>query len=169
MAYASVADLTLRHDPRLINDLSNDEGVRQSRGDLQTNSRVVTALSDASGAVTAALVVGDRYSVTDLESLTGDDQSLLKRIVCDIAMSFLYDRRPSLNADEYERYNKMAERHLNRLRKGDAVFNIKANRDATKVTLDGPTTIDYNRLNLLPERVPRTYPSRSSRLPTDRR
>ena len=169
MAYASVADLTLRHDPRLINDLSNDEGVRQSRGDLQTNSRVVTALSDASGAVTAALVVGDRYSVTDLESLTGDDQSLLKRIVCDIAMSFLYDRRPSLNADEYERYNKMAERHLNRLRKGDAVFNIKANRDATKVTLDGPTTTDYNRLNLLPERVPRTYPSRSSRLPTDRR
>lgn len=169
MAYASPSDLIERHDPRLVNDLANDENVRQSRGDLQTNSRVLTALSDASASVASALSVGRMMSPEQLDALTGDNQSLLKRIVCDIAMSFLYDRRPSLNADEYERYTRMAERHLDRLRKGDAVFTIESAIQGTEVTLDGPSQVDYSRINLLPDRVPNTFPARSSRLPTDRR
>lgn len=168
MAYAAAADLFARHDVRSVNDLANDDGARQSRLDLATNVNVAAALDDASGEIDAAILAGKRYTSDDLTGLSGNALAWLKRITCDLAMSFLYDRRPAHNVDQYERYHQLAESHLEKLRTGENVFNLAAQQNASLPTINGPTSVDYARLNLIPDRVPRYFPSRSSRLPTDR-
>ena len=166
--YAAGADLLERKRADTVNDLVGDDGVRLSREDLLTDTTLVTALSDASGAIDGALLAGGRYSTGDLEGLTGNSLSLLKRTCCDIAMAFLLDRNPQVNVDEGERYQELANRYLERLRTGENIFNLAEAARAGMPTIDGPTAIDYDRLQLLPERTRRFYPNRVSRLPTDR-
>lgn len=167
MAHASAADMIARKRVDTINDLCNDEGHRQSLPELLTNANLSAALDDASGAIDAALVVGKRYSVADLTGLTGNNLALLKRITCDLAMSFLYERNPR-QADEATKARELAMMFLKKLSDGENVFNLDAPKAASLPTIDGPSSVDYARLNLMPDRTKHFYPSRGQRLPTDR-
>jgi len=166
-SYATPAQLFERKRIDTINDLISDDGVRQSRIELLTHPHLLTALADASGAIDAALTAGKRYSADDLAGLTGNAGSLLQRICCDIAMSLLFDRNPGFNVEQQQRYRDLAEGHLNRLRSGEDVFQQSA-AAAGLPTIDGPSNIDYARLNLLPDRTRNFYPNRAGRLPRDR-
>jgi len=160
MAYAAPSDLFARHDIRAINDLANDSGVRMSRDDLLTSANVLAALDDASGAVDVALLKGGRYSTSDLSGLTGNALAHLKRIACDIAMSFLYDRRPGLYLELAEKSAEKAEKQLRRLAKGEDLFDLTANQADTHPRVDGPSLAHQSQLNqMLPDRTPRYYPS----------
>jgi phage gp36-like protein len=167
-SYATPLDLFERHDVRLVNDLAEDDGQRLSRPDLALNENVLTALADASGAIEIALVTGGRYSVEQLESLDGNSKQVLERTCCDIAMAYLFDRRPSHNPDMLEAYWKIATRHLEALRTGQNIFNLPDHVAATNPTLDGPSSRVYTKLNLIPDRVQHFYPRREGRLPLDR-
>ena len=171
MAYATASELFDRHDIRLINDLANDDNVQESRSDLLANTKVATALEDATAAINTSLVVGKRYSAADLAAFTAlsSNEYLLKRMTSDIAWTFLLDRRPTLHPDELKAARENADYHLDRLRSGADIFDLDANKNASLPTLSGPTSVDYSRMNLIPERTPNFYPNRSQRLPTDRR
>ena len=159
MAYAAAADLFARHDVRMIGDLANDHGVRESRDDLASNTNVSTALGDASGEIDVALLKGGRYSAADLSGLSGNALSHLKRVTCDIAMSLLYDRRPGLYPELSERAHERAEKHLRRLAKGEDLFNLTAQQTDTHPRIDGPTQVHQSQLNqMLPDRTPNFYP-----------
>lgn len=159
MAYATSADLLLRKDSREIGDLVSDNNDRVPESELSANTKLTAALSDASGDVNAALLAGGRYTVAQLEALTGDSLSYLKRIVCEIAMYYLLVRRPDLNRDTLEYYRDMRETLLGMLKTGADVFNIEASIGASLPEVDGPTTLGMHDLNLLRTRCHGFYPS----------
>ena len=168
MAHATAQQLLDRYDKSIVNDLVSDEGTRLSFTDLLVDTKLAAALDDASGEVDAALLVGGRYSSADLSALSGNSLSTLVRITCEIAIGFLYDRRPMFRADEGERWATRTREHLNRMRTGENVFNITANVTAGNPTIDGPTSVDYDRMNLVVDQSRNYYPNRAGRLPTDR-
>lgn len=171
MSYASVADLLQRYDFRDIGGLVSDDNREASPVDLATvgtpgNSIAQACLDDASGDIEAALFSSGRYTELDLTSLTGNSLSYLKRITCDIAMALIYARRPLYDPDKYKMAMETAESHLERLRKGENVFNLQPQIDAGTPDIDGPSTMDFQNLNLIRDRVRNFFPGR--RLPNNR-
>lgn len=167
MSYADSADLTKRYDSRTLADLASDTGTPE--GDLSTSDRVSTALEDASGRIDAAVMQGRMYEADDLAGLTGNSLALLKRIACELAVAYLMSCRPErFGAEEIAAAGKAAEDYLERLRKGERLFVVEKVQDAQLPTIDGPTAVDYNRLNMIPERCHGYYPRRSTRLPIGR-
>lgn len=168
MPYANAADLTARHDINTILELLTDSGNKPPVNTIATDTRLVACLDDASGDIDSALLVGNRYSTTDLSGLTGNALARLKRLTCDITMAYLYDARPGYNTDQVQPIRARADAELEKLRNGSNVFNLVDQLAAGLPTIDGPTTIDYQRLNLIPDRITRYFPARARRLPTDR-
>ena len=66
-SYANGTDFLTRYDARLIGDLVRDDGTQENPATLPTNTNLLTALSDAYGDIVAAAVVGDRYTVAQLD------------------------------------------------------------------------------------------------------
>lgn len=157
-AYATSADLIKRYDSRDIAMLASDTG-SPSAG-IATDPNVTEALLDASGEIDSALMVSKMYAATDLTSLTGNSAAKLKRLTCDLAMSFLFARRPLFGFEKYEAARKMSDGHLDRLRKGENIFDLQAIKDAGVPKVDGPTTVDYTDLNLVRDRTKNHYPRR---------
>src|SRR5690606_22659735 len=116
--------------------------------------------------VESALLVGGIYSTTQLAALTGNSLSKLVRLTCDIAMAYLFERRPLYDNERAGKLHDRVKDQLDRLRKGENVFNLAENIEAGKPTVDGPTTLDYQNLNLVRDRVRNYYPGR--RLPGNR-
>jgi phage gp36-like protein len=167
MAYASATDLIARFDEGVVADLCGDNGVPAA--DLSSNTKLSTALSDASGDINSAVMVSDLYTADDLADLTGDDLAFLKRLTCDLAMGYLMGRRPEKYAEgAVKNLTEQARTHLEQIRQGVHLFNIEATKSAGQPDIDGPTALDYQRMNLLPDRTRNFYPSRSSRLPLGR-
>lgn len=166
MAYADSADLTARFDENVLKDLASDTGTPVTT--LSTDVKITAALAGASGRINSALLVGTMYSVADLTALTGDDLAYLKDLTCELAMARLLKRRPEKYGDQYKAIIEMAEATLEMVRGGKNVFNIAANKKAGLPTIDGMSAVDYDRLNLIPDRIKNFYPSRTSRLPIGR-
>lgn len=160
MAYASASDLTARYDARTVGDLAADDSVRVLPGAMAADANITAALDDASGDVEAALVVARRYTVAQLEALTGNSLAKLKRVTCDIAMAYLLGRRPAFNPDLLGTMREMADGYLDKLASGENVFNLDDPKDAGLVTIDGPTKLQYNTLNLWRDRTRHTFPRR---------
>lgn len=149
MAFADYADLAARYDVRELLQLASDTGEAENEADLPGNAVVATALDDASAAILAALAAGGRYSESELGGLEGYSASLLKRTTCEVAVVFLMERRPDLNRERLEAYERVRERHLNRLRKGENVFALPQVVAAGQPSHSGPTAASYARLNLI--------------------
>lgn len=170
-AYASASDLIARHDENLIGDLIRDDHERADSTEIASSSVVSSALVDASGQVEAAMLCGNRYSPTELAALTGNSLGLLKMVVCIIAMSVLLRRRFGAHMEMEKYYDEVSRRYLEDLRTGKNLFNLTddtSNRTAATPSTDGPTTVDYSNLNMLPEQMVRHFPNRQSRLPSGR-
>lgn len=166
-AYASAADLIARKDVRTLGDLASDSGVRVIEGSLSGNAKITAVLEDASGLIEAGLLQGERYSVADLAALTGNSQSYLKRLTCDIAFWLLWDRKPSYRPDDHSRASAFEECHkaLELLRKGQHIFDVDAVKDAGLPDVQTPTLQQYQNRNLMVERLRGPYfPGR--RIPT---
>ena len=165
--YATAAQLLERYDARDIGDLVSDTGDQASPIDLLSHPLMTTVLEDASGAVEAALLVGNRYTPSDLEGLTGNSASYLERMGCDIAMAYLLARRPGFEPDRMKSQYELSEMHLERMRSGENVLNMTDQRDAGNPNIDGPTLVRLQtHLNLVRDRVNNYFPRR--RLPGDR-
>lgn len=179
MSYATPADLVARVDAQIVADFITDDDPitgfrdRPPLEDILASSILQTALDDASGDVLAALGKGKRYTPAQLTGLTGPALSKLKRIVCDIATSYLFDRRAdSKNEQIAEAFRMKAERHLKALKSGEDIFYLadETDAEATLISTDGPTAIDLQNANRLDERMSsRHLISSGDRLPLDRR
>ena len=166
MAYATAAQLLERYDARDIGDLVSDDDTPVPRPDLLTDGKVAAALNDASGAIDSALMVGGLYSAADLAGLTGNSQYRLICICCEIAMARLFSRRPLRWQEAYAKALELAEGHLDKLRCGQNTFGLPAQIAAGLPSIDGPTTLEYQALNLVRDRTKNYFPGR--RLPNNR-
>ena len=171
-AYATVTQFLDRYDQRDVGALVSDNDLEVSRDDLLNDidlrSPLQAALDDASGEIEAALLVGGQYSVSDLTGLTGNSAAYLTRITCDIAMASLFDRRPLQDLEKSNLLHERSEKYLDRLRKGENVLNVTTAIEAGTASITGPDVSRYDRLNLIPERARHYFPSRVTRVPTDR-
>lgn len=149
MAYASASDLIARKDARTLGDLVSDDNLRAEQVDLATNTVLLAALDDASGEVDAALMQGKRYSAADLADLTGNSLAYLKRITCDIAFALLWNRRGYTGSDAQQAAIEDSRKALERLRKGENVFNLEAQKDAGLPAITGATRVQRQQLNLI--------------------
>lgn len=169
--YAGPADLQQRYDWREIGDLLSDSNEQISALDQVTagnayNTLLVQLFADAAGDVEASLLAAGRYATTDLTALTGSSQALLKRILCELVIAYLYERKPFYKPERLEAYAKAKEGHLKRLWGGSNVFNLPLVVAAGLPEAAGPSTIDYqNNYSLVVDHV-RGYPAR--RLPFQR-
>lgn len=159
-SYCTPAQMLERKDAREIGDLVSDSNTQVSDVALLTDDNLLTALADASGDIEAALLVGGRYSVEDLENLTGNSANYLQRICAEIAMYYLLVRRPQTNADLFDHYDRVRERYLKTLKSGAEIFPLPETISATQPSVDGPTTQDYHDLNMIRDRVLRYFPRR---------
>jgi len=164
--YAEPADILDRKDWRDIGDLCSDDSSQVAVSDLLVDPKLLAALDDASGEIEAALVVGGRYTVSQLEGLTGTSLAHLKRITCELAMYHLLARRPKLSPDQYEMHSKLRDTYLEQLRTGVNVFALAANIDAGTVHVDGPSVVQIIDLNLMRDQTLHYYPAR--RMPGSR-
>lgn len=165
-AYATVDDLLTRYDWRDIAEIVSDDNSRLTQGALQTDTKVIAALTDASGEVEAALLVSGNYTTDQLAGLTGNSLGKLIALVCQIALANLMSRRSGGNVERYEQIMKIAGDSLQRLRMGENILNIPGKADAGLPSLGGPTTVAINRLNLVRDQTKNYFPSR--RLPYNR-
>lgn len=165
-SYADSTDMTNRYDGRTLMDLVSDTGVPETN--LSSNSAMTTALSDATGAIRSALLVGGTYKPNDLTGLTGESAEYLKRITCEIALAYLILRRPEKYGKSSTEVREQMNILLDMFRSGVRVFQVDGNIAAGLPTIDGPTAVDYQNLNLLPDRTRNFYPNRKQRLPLGR-
>lgn len=169
MAYATADDLVARYDANTIGDLASDTGEPVEPSDFATNPKITAALSSASGEINSAVMQSNLYTVDQLQSLAGDDLEFLKQLTCDLAMARLMMRRPGKFGDEfYGALQTSVRERLDLIRKGVAIFNIEVVKDAGQPDVDGPSAVDYARLNLITSRVKAYFPSVASRLPIGR-
>lgn len=130
-AFATNAQMLARYDARILGDLVGDLGAQVSAGSLATDPVLMAFLEDASGLILAACLRGEKYSEADLVALTGNSEAHLVRITCDLAMAALYGRRYDHQwMDNREKAEAVAEKHLERLRRGEHVFDVDGNKDA---------------------------------------
>lgn len=169
-AYATVSDLITRRDKRTIGELIQDSDEVLSDSEILTSPILTELLEDASGQVEAAMLCGKRYLPSELALLTGNSLNFLKKIVCVIAMADLFERRPGYHIEQATQYANLAKAYLEDLRTGKNLFNMSDNSPANAaiVDTDGPTVVDYDNLNLLPEQMRRHFPNRYERLPLNR-
>ncbi len=179
MSFSTPADLLDRVDAQIIGDLITDDdpdtGLRDrpSREDILASSIVQTALDDASGEIFSKLGKAKRYTIAQLQALTGSALSKLKRIECDIAVTYLFDRRvDSRNEEVAEKFERRAKKALKLLQNGEDIFGLDDGTDveAGLISTDGPTALDLQNENRLDERMSsRHLISSGDRLPLDRR
>lgn len=154
MAYATPSDLKDRFDQRTLGDLASVNGTRTTASALANDTRVLTALADASGEMDSAVKVARRYTPAQLAALTGDALAHLKRITCDIAFYLLIDRKVvGVSQEEFERRYKVYRSHLDDLRKGIAIFGVEEAMEAGLVSTDGPSSVQIENMNYITGRA----------------
>ena len=165
-AYATPADMIVRFDSRELGDLVSDTGARVSEANLPADTKLLAILDDASGRIEGALLVGSRYTIDDLTSLTGNAAAYLKRITCDVAMGMLWERRPEGASDARVAAMERSESHLEDLRKGRNIFGLEPQQDAGLPKAITPTLSAVQSQGLLRDSVLHYFPARRRPLPT---
>lgn len=159
-SYCTPAQFLTRKDARTIGDLVADDGTQVSAAALLSDTNLSTALADASGDIEAALLVGGRYTTEQLEGLTGNSSSYLQRICAEIATYYLLVRRPEVNQELLDHYDRIRERYLKTLKSGEEIFDLDTTIRASQPSVDGPSTQDYEDLNMIRDRVNNYFPRR---------
>lgn len=156
-AYATASDLVARYDIEVIGQLATDDGVRLLRDDILAHPNVEAALVDACGDIEVNIRVGGRYTPAQLAALDTHSTAHLKRVVCTIAMSHLFERRPGLFEEQAESIRKRAYEALDRLAKGINIFGLADEVDpqleASQPSLQGPSSYEIEDRNFLSARM----------------
>lgn len=163
--YATPSDIIARKSVTTLGQLCSDSGTTVTPTGLLTDTVLEMALLDASGAIEAALMQSGRYTAEDLEGLSAlsdNSTSYLSRICCDIAMAYLFARKPTFSVEQYKQYLDLEEQHLERLRKGEHVLFKQANIDAGTPKYSQASVTAVNQLGLLRDRTHNYYPKRTS-------
>jgi phage gp36-like protein len=160
MPYATVDEFLERYDVRDIGDLLADDNVQITAAQCQTNKKLLAALNDASGEIDSAVMVGERYTPTDLRNLTANSAYTLIRITCEIALARLMQRRPGRAIEQVKAMREAADASLKSLSQGNAVLETTTAGTAGQPSISTITFAEYTSLNLLRDRASGYYPPR---------
>lgn len=131
-AYLTAADFLARKDLRSVAQFcSDDPNNPVPDGSVATNPNLLAALNAASGMLESAVLTSERYSVSDLQSLSGVSSEYMKSLLADIGMYLIMTRRPGPSPPEtvvtsYE----MALQALDALSRGERIFAFSETEQA---------------------------------------
>lgn len=164
MPFATPADMLDRFDARTLRDLCSDTG--EPATELATNGPMMAALGSASAEILVACSVGNLYSEATLAALEGANRVLLIDMCANLAIAKLAMRRPARAdiANGWKQQIEESRQFLDRFRRGERVFSIPETMKASNPTVEGPTTLDIPRLNLLTQRAHGFFPNPALRL-----
>lgn len=168
MAYALPSDCYSRKDTRILADLVLDNDARAGdinnvplmQAALDISQPLLDILEDASGVINSFTLQGQRYSVADLQGLTGDDKAFLVWLTVSLAFGMLVLRRGNVKEQDLPPEYKQALEALQRLKEGGEVFNVQAALDAGIPASYFPALVSYPTLNLFRDYASRYFPSR---------
>ena len=152
----TAADMLARFDFRMLLRLCFDDDAAHDETALAQSPILNAALGDACGEFRAAISVAGMYDEDQLERLTDDSLSLAKRIICEMAASFLYSRRGGEARETVKELRASAEEYLDRLRKGERLFSLREDNtkeEAGRPTLMEPTVVELLNLNGVTQRA----------------
>jgi len=158
--FVAFEDLRDRYDVRTIAQLASDTGQSILIPELDTNTKIQAALSAGEGAILMAFRKGGRYSLSDLQSLTGSDLSYLKELITNLAMINLLKRRPKVDPKLFEYLQEFNKTHIEPIQNGDAIFateDLDASLEAARPSLCGVDYQDLKCMNLVTVRKPRYF------------
>lgn len=162
-AYCSAAEFLNRYDRRTVAKLCSDTGEAIVDGALEANTNLAAALAQASGRVESASLVGERYTPTDLASLTGNAAAHLAGIVADLAYPILARRRPKENV-EVPPQAKEAEEWLEALARGMRIFGFAEAAEAGHMDSSTETRQIVENRKLWTYTAERMFGTRNNRL-----
>ena len=156
----SPQDLINRKDARDIADLVSDSGAPVAESAVLNHPKVHVALEDAEGEVISFLAAFGRYTLESLDALTGPTREFLKRVIAEIAIINLIVRRPSLNPEQFDAYEKIRTNWLKRLQSGEMMLATDdTSQDAARASIGGATLGEYSAMNLIRDRS-KYFPAR---------
>ena len=82
----------------------------------------------------------------------------------DIALAYLYARKPNYHVEEYKAAMDLQDAHLERLRKGENIFNVAEAVDGGLPDVTFPTVQQVENLQLIRDRARGYYPTRVNQL-----
>lgn len=127
-SYCSPTVFQTFYDVRQIGDLVKDDNTRPTATALLTDANVQKALDVASGEIESACLVAQKYTPSDLNTLTAMSLASLQKLCADLAFWHLTLRRfPDTQPNEAY---KAAQEKLERLRLGERIFGLQENMDA---------------------------------------
>ena len=162
--YLQPSDLIARVDVNLLCELVSDNGSSPvSPTELLTDTNLITALSDASGELESAIFASERYSPVDLQALTGVSQQYMIRILCDLAIYYLWTRRNTAPLPQtlQEKYDKATEA-LKSLSMGIRIFSFLEVQEAGVPVTQQMQLSQYYNNNLISARWHRMFGYRQS-------
>ena len=136
MSYATGEEFVQRYDVRLIGDLVKDDGVQASQTLIPTHPVVLALLGDASGAIDAALLVGNRYTPAQLADLSATAASFLRRLTSDLTLIYLKRRRGRFDPEKDGALLKEINATLDSLRKGEDLLLLADQTQAAASTIE---------------------------------
>lgn len=130
-AYCTAAQFTTRCDWRTAARLLSDTTTPlASKAAVEADATLATLLMEASGEVEMACARAGRYTAPDLAALAGTNAGeKLARLVADLALWALYDRRPDKKGEMPVRC-QAAQDLLARVEHGDRIFPFQETADA---------------------------------------
>jgi hypothetical protein len=138
--YCTVQQFLLRHDNRTIAQWVSDIGIPAVIPDLtttgtQANNVLLELLGSASGLLESAVMMGNKYSVGDLQAVAtqaGNSAKFLASIVADVALYELWDRRPNRDTPIPPK-TELAFTWLQKLQDGERIFALQEQADAGRI------------------------------------
>lgn len=151
-------DMMARYDLRMLLRICFDDSqdVRHFEAELAESPILNASLEDAKGAVKAAIEVAGNYSEWDMSHLTPESVALYKRLVCELAISYLYQRRGAEGLKSATEIRQTSEEYLDRIRKGERLFVIaksNAKQEAGQPSLTAPDAVQLQGLNNITQRA----------------
>lgn len=158
----TLGEFLKRVDWRPVADLLSDTGQRFSFEQLAGNEALQAAFDAAMGEVESACLCGNRYSPADLAALTGVGRAMLYKLLTDLTLMFLYDRRPTASMPSTDMF-KRAMAKLEQLRHGERVFSLQETMDAGEVDHEVEDRADVDARNLTTVQASRFFGVRGPR------
>ena len=123
----SNANFILYADARLLAELASDTN---ADGTVSSSTIITEALLRGGEEVASAATRSNSYTVVELEALATDGNALLRGLVADLALCYLFERRGGDVPESIKAKANRAQEALGALRDGKRVFAVDANRQA---------------------------------------
>lgn len=138
----------------MVNDFTDDV--------TRTGQIALAILQSASGEIESAVLLGGRYTVDDLQALTGNQAQFLKQLVADLALWGFICRRTNPGTPMPPKCEQ-AKAILNAIAQGEMIFGLQENIDAGVLQLTVETPADVVNRNLITFQAERMFGRRANR------